>query len=52
MDIVSKIEKLRLQLTKLGEKKGLQDPEVIKLSKKLDELIVLYYRTHAKDMEI
>ncbi len=52
MDLVIKIEQLRLQLTKLGEKKGLQDPEVIDLSKKLDELIVLYYRTYAKDMEI
>lgn len=52
MDLVAKIEQLRLQLIKLGEKKGLQDPEVMDLSKKLDELIVLYYRTYAKHTEI
>jgi hypothetical protein len=48
LDIITRIEHLRRQLTNLGEKKGLQDPEVIKLSRKLDELIVLYYRAQAK----
>lgn len=45
MDITDEIEQLRLQLNEIGEKKGLQDPEVFKLSQRLDELIVQYYRS-------
>ncbi len=44
MDICGKIEELRVELNKLGEEKGLSDPDVINLSERLDELIVQYYR--------
>ncbi len=45
MNICMKIEELRLELNKLGEEKGLSDPDVINLSERLDELIVQYYRS-------
>lgn len=43
MDIISRIEKLRLELHKLAIEKGLQDPQVIEVSRLLDELINEYY---------
>lgn len=49
MDIIAKIEELRLELTKLGEQKGLKHPDVISLSKQLDNLIIQYYRIHPED---
>jgi len=44
MRIVQSIEELRKQLVELGTIKGLQDPEVIRLSQKLDKVINAYYR--------
>ncbi|HCF49183.1 MAG TPA: Spo0E family sporulation regulatory protein-aspartic acid phosphatase [Syntrophomonas sp.] len=49
MDIITKIEDLRLKLTKLGEEKGLKHPDVIRLSKQLDDLIIQYYRVHPEE---
>ncbi|HWP97717.1 MAG TPA: aspartyl-phosphate phosphatase Spo0E family protein [Syntrophomonadaceae bacterium] len=43
MDVVERIEELRIILNKLGEAKGLQDPEVIRISQILDEMINTYY---------
>jgi hypothetical protein len=43
MSIVQIIEKLRNELVELGTIRGLQDPEVIRLSQKLDEYINDYY---------
>ena len=44
MRIVQSIEALREKLVEQGTIKGLQDPEVIRLSQKLDKLINAYYR--------
>jgi len=44
MKIVQMIEELRKELIEQGTSKGLQDPEVIRLSQKLDEFINTYYR--------
>lgn len=49
VDIITKIEVLRLELNKLGEEKGIGDPEVIELSQKLDELILQYYSKKNED---
>lgn len=43
MDILQSIEKLRAQLIEVGLIKGLQDPQVIEISQKLDVLINIYY---------
>jgi len=51
MNIVKKIEALRRELVEQGEKKGLQDPLVIKLSQNLDILINAYYR-HEKNNKL
>ncbi|MDD3269322.1 MAG: aspartyl-phosphate phosphatase Spo0E family protein [Syntrophomonadaceae bacterium] len=44
MRIIQSIEELRKELNELGTIKGLHDPEVIRLSQKLDEIINTYYR--------
>ncbi|MGI6469433.1 MAG: aspartyl-phosphate phosphatase Spo0E family protein [Syntrophomonadaceae bacterium] len=49
MDIIAKIEELRIELAKLGEEKGLKHPDVISLSQQLDNLIIQYYRIHPED---
>jgi hypothetical protein len=41
-DIIQKIEEIRKELMDLGMEKGLQDPQVIKKSQILDELINQY----------
>jgi hypothetical protein len=38
------IEEMRKELNQLGERKPLTDPEVIKLSQRLDRLLNEYYR--------
>jgi hypothetical protein len=45
MNIVQIIEDLREELVELGISRGLQDPEVIRLSQKLDKYINMYYRS-------
>lgn len=44
MNIIHRIEELRLELNALGAEKGLKDPQVIKLSQRLDKLINEYYK--------
>ncbi|MEN6348285.1 MAG: aspartyl-phosphate phosphatase Spo0E family protein [Syntrophomonas sp.] len=44
MNIVRTIERLREELNKLGLEKGFKDPQVIKLSQRLDVLINMYYK--------
>jgi hypothetical protein len=44
VSISEKIEKVRQEMINLGMKKGLQDPQVIKRSQMLNELINQYYR--------
>lgn len=44
MNLVKKIERLREELNKLGLEKGFKDPQVIKLSQRLDVLINIYYK--------
>ncbi len=44
MKIVQLIEDLRRELVELGTLKGFHDPEVIRLSQRLDELINIFYR--------
>ncbi|MEN6462451.1 MAG: aspartyl-phosphate phosphatase Spo0E family protein [Syntrophomonas sp.] len=44
MDIIQSIERLRAKLVEKGMEKGFQDPQVIELSQKLDDLINKYYR--------
>ncbi|MEN6350979.1 MAG: aspartyl-phosphate phosphatase Spo0E family protein [Syntrophomonas sp.] len=43
MNIIKRIEDLRYELVRLGALKGFQDPEVIKLSQRIDDLINRYY---------
>ncbi|MEN6388886.1 MAG: aspartyl-phosphate phosphatase Spo0E family protein [Syntrophomonas sp.] len=43
MDVINRIEKLRLELHRLATEKGFQDPQVIEVSGILDELINEYY---------
>lgn len=43
MDVISRIEELRLELYRLATEKGFQDPQVIEVSGILDELINEYY---------
>lgn len=45
VDIVKKIEILRSELHRVGIEKGFQNPEVLRLSQALDNLINLYYRS-------
>ena len=52
MDISQRIEKARKELVDLGMAKGFQDPQVIKKSQMLDELINQYYRTEDMEREI
>ena len=40
------MEKLRNQLNKLIELKGISDEEVIKVSRDLDKLIVIHYQNN------
>lgn len=49
MGIIDLINELRAHLDKLGFEKGLQDPEVIELSQKLDKLINIYYKSEARN---
>ncbi len=42
--LVQIIEEIREELVELGTEKGLHDPEVIQLSRKLDEFINAFYR--------
>lgn len=44
MNIILMIEELREELIKNGMDKGFQDPQVIMISEKLDDLINQYYR--------
>lgn len=44
MDIIQRIENARKELVELGMEKGFQDPQVIKKSQMLDELINQYNR--------
>lgn len=44
MNIMMRIEEVREELNEIGLKKGFQDPQVIKKSQLLDELINQYYR--------
>lgn len=44
MDLLQIIEELRQQLEEIGIEKGLQDPEVLEASQRLDRLINEYYR--------
>jgi len=43
-EIIQKIEEIRKELMIFGVKNGFQDPQVIKTSQMLDELINQYYR--------
>lgn len=52
MDIIQRIEKLRRELVEQGQKKGLQDPNVIELSQRLDKLINVYYKYESKKLNI
>lgn len=52
MDIIQRIEKLRWELVEQGQKKGLQDPNVIELSQRLDKLINAYYKYESKKLNI
>jgi hypothetical protein len=45
LSIIEKIEKVRQELAHLGIEKGFQDPQVIKASQMLDELINQYYKS-------
>jgi hypothetical protein len=42
--ILAEIEQVRAQLTELVGRAGLTDPEVQKLSRKMDILVAKYYR--------
>lgn len=44
MELSQEIEQLREKLVELAILKGINDPEVIKLSQELDELIVEYQK--------
>jgi len=46
--IVEHIDELRIELGKLIEQKELSSEEVIKLSRELDQLILMYYETEGK----
>lgn len=48
MDVMQRIEELRILLDRLGKEKGFQDLEVIKISQNLDELINKYYQLTIK----
>lgn len=48
--IALKIEKLREELVLKGINRGLNDPQVIAASKKLDKLINQYYRLNSDSM--
>ena len=50
MGIFQSIEDLRKELVEQIATKGSQDPEIIRLSQKLDELIIAYYR-QGKDQQ-
>lgn len=52
MDIIQRIEKLRRELVEQGQQKGLQDPNVIELSQRLDKLINVYYKYESKKLNI
>ena len=52
MSIYQSLENLRQELIEQGEIRGLQDPYVIKLSQKLDELINAYYRYKLVDSDM
>lgn len=42
--LIKPIEEMRKELNQLGKRKPLTDPEVVKLSQKLDQLLNEYYR--------
>lgn len=44
MELNQKVEKIRAKLVKMGMEKGLRDPQVIKLSRTLDQLIKEAYQ--------
>ncbi|WP_204486673.1 aspartyl-phosphate phosphatase Spo0E family protein [Caldicoprobacter guelmensis] len=44
-ELLLKIESLRESMEKLISQKELKDPEILELSKQLDELLVKYYET-------
>lgn len=46
--INQRIEKARKELIELGMEKGFQDPQVIRKSQALDELINRYYRAEVE----
>lgn len=46
--IVEHIDELRIELGKLIDQKELSSEEVIKLSRELDQLILMYYETEGK----
>ncbi len=52
MNIVQNIEELRQELIEQGEKRGLQDPLVVKLSQSLDKLIIAYYQFEKNKFDI
>lgn len=48
MNLADRIELLRRELNRLGTKKGLQDFQVIEISKKLDQLISEYHQVKSE----
>lgn len=48
LNISRKIERERKRLVELGMSKGFQNPQVIKKSQEVDELLVEYYKLEKK----